>query len=293
LDRTGAYARLEPAETLARYQSLRQNHRDLFQPNPASRVEWHERMAVAAEQGKFWPSVIWHTDAALRLKPALVDSSGADQLFNRRGYARAELGDYAGASSDFQKAVQIDPDDVFNWWNLVTSYLGTGETIKYEAAVLRAIEHFTTRRELGFTMGIRDWALANLAAFAPSRALREKPLEIIRRTPGLVRGQFQSVHGIALIRAGRLDEGISLIQTAIAQARDTTEKHEVFPYLAIAHAQQGLFDEARKDLEIAEKDMLRLDSKLETRPEILDRTVYLALRKEALALLPPQGGSAN
>ncbi len=49
-----------------------------------------------------------------------------DQAYNNRGFARAMLGDAAGAEADLLRAIELDPDAYFAVANLASLYLNTG-----------------------------------------------------------------------------------------------------------------------------------------------------------------------
>jgi hypothetical protein len=93
-----------------------------------------------------WPSAIDYFNKALIENPDTQDFL----IFSFRGNARSKMQQYGDAISDFDRALDIKPDDVMDYSNWVKNYFNRGVAKYYLDDVTGACKDWNKALELGF-----------------------------------------------------------------------------------------------------------------------------------------------
>jgi WD40 repeat protein/tetratricopeptide (TPR) repeat protein len=297
LDPTGALMPLFPDELLTRYEHSRSRHPEMFVPsNARQQALWHSQISELAAMSNQWSAVVWHLDRALHVDPSLAETPTADELFMRRGQARAETGDLSGAAADFERAVQLDSSKLWhNWGALALSLLASGAQEKYETVCTQLLKRFSERTARTNIPGALDASnAALLCTWGPNvTGNNQQTLELIEHAIEVVEramaepnsdslGANKGFHhfldlelGQALYRAGRYTEAIQTLQQACTVGADFDDLF----CLSMAHSKLGLSDEAHRVFTNA-LDRWKADS-----TNWNDRVYYQLRRNEAEKLL--------
>jgi WD40 repeat protein len=219
---------------------------------------WQEEQAARYERFGRWFVAGFHLDQALAARPDLP-------LHLRRGRARAELAQWAGAEADFAEAVRREPDQIAAWRGLGLTQLALGREEAYRQTCARFREQFAnmdrpTPAEL-YCLAAPRWnggcptALIGAAAFeVRRRTARVYVARLYTLRPGAVADPAMLlpstagdplVRGAVLCRAGRCDEAVQ----ALGERRDLV----ALLYCALAEHSRGRDDAARAALQDAER----------------------------------------
>jgi WD40 repeat protein/serine/threonine protein kinase/Flp pilus assembly protein TadD len=290
---TGAFMPLDTGQLADRFERLRRAVPDAFREStPRQQALWHDEIATLARAERHWPAVIWHLDRAFSLDPGLTNGAAGHELLRRRGEALAELGDWPRAAEDFGRAVQLDPDRVETWQDLVTAELAADQPDEYRRACDRMLRQFewavpTATSTTTPTMNNIAW----VCTFAPA-AVPDLD-RVARITQAIVASRpdepkLCNTHGQVLYRAGRFEDAIGVLQQACALSPSGCGWGDAL-FLAMAHARLGHTNEARRFLDQADEIWLRnarpaADS-ASPAPYWHDRALFPMLRREAGSLV--------
>ncbi|MHC1764695.1 MAG: protein kinase [Verrucomicrobiia bacterium] len=295
LDGTSTERRLKTPEITERYVQLRNAHPELFRADPQAEAAWHEQLAHLAKDAKNWAAVIWHLDDAFQSDPLLAGSATADELFNSRGHAKAELGQWPGAVADFERAAQIDGDKINNWSELCRALLGSGQNGRYGSSYAAMLGHFGSAAKAptfaGWTI---SWVLTDIGTLAPNPI---PPEQILQAAASLRAAQPSGttvlMHGRALYRAGRfaqaVDELLSGIEMMKAQDPDYSDWDDLL-FLSMAQCQAGQNELARRTYKNA---LASWEIFLQETPGWICRAPYHSLNREAETVLVHHGGNSS
>ena len=77
----------------------------------------------------------------------LADNPAFGEAYNNRGFARALAGDFAGAETDLQKAISLDPDAYQAIGNLASLYLNTNRPEEARPYARRLLDSDPTNQQ--------------------------------------------------------------------------------------------------------------------------------------------------
>ena len=290
---TGAFMPLGTEQLADRFERLRRVAPEAFREStPRRQALWHDEIATLARAERYWSAVIWHLDRAFTLDPGLTNGAAGHELLRRRGEALAELGDWPRAAADFERAVQLDPDRVETWQDLVTAELAADRPDEYRRACDRMLRQFewaipTATWPTTPTMNNIAW----VCTFAPA-AVPDLD-RVARITQAIVasvpdKPQLLNTHGQVLYRAGRFEDAIGVLQQACALSPSGCGWGEAL-FLAMAHARLGHTHEARRFLDQADgiwqRNAKPAADSAPPAPSWQDRALFRLLRREAGAVV--------
>jgi tetratricopeptide (TPR) repeat protein len=93
------------SEQSREWQMLRQRLPDRSTVTPRELAAWHRQQAARLAAARRW------SESALRLDSAIAAEPGRWVDWTLRGLANAELGRWAEASEDFERAWRVRPED--------------------------------------------------------------------------------------------------------------------------------------------------------------------------------------
>ncbi len=249
----------------------------------ASRTErllaWHDAELRGCTALRRWQPAIHHLSVRLQANP----SSWAD--WDARGNCHAELRQWPEAAADFGKAVELQPDNVYLWYEQAASLLATGNTDEYRRVCAAMVKRFADTKDNGV-------ASRMMYICVPVPDLGVDPAVLV----GLAERGARSfagnerILGAALYRAGQFDAAIKNLEKAAAVQ---TPKAWEWLFLAMAHQRLNHADQARAYLKKATQLIEAIERTNPNDP--LDKGPYWAgwyervevgyLRREAEALL--------
>jgi adenylate cyclase len=203
-------------------------------------AQWHDRSPEhleAADQA---------SRKALELAPNLAESHSA------RGFALSLNGDFTRASSEFERALELDPQNYDALYLYGRSRLVEGRF--KEAADLWARAHATQPDEFQ-SLALMSGALKNFDAGAATVAARQAIAAIERRlelNPDDLRAL--SLGAGQLVGAGRVEEGLAMAERALELAPGDLS---VMYNTACCYAQAGRHERA---LELLEQRLQRSET---------------------------------
>lgn len=286
---TGAFMPLDTEQLADRFERLRRVAPEAFREStPRQQALWHDEIATLARAERHWPAVIWHLDRAFSLDPGLTNSAPGHELLRRRGEARAEQGDWRGAAGDFERAVQLDPDRVETWQDLVTAELAADRPEEYRRACDRMLRRFE------WAIPTATWTtvptvneIALVCTFAPAAVpdldrVATMTEAIVANLPD--QPKLLNTHGQVLYRVGRFEDAIHVLQRACVVSGADCAWWDAF-FLAMAHARLGHTSEARQFLGQADERWLQNSpptaGSTQSAPDWHDRALFALLRREA------------
>lgn len=155
------------------------------------------------------------------------------------GVLRAQAQSFPAAAEFFEQAAAVDPDFPQVHYSLGSARFNAREYDRAAAALERAIA-----ADPGNAHAHRMLALAHFNSGAYRRAA-----DLLANDSGRTSDpSLQYTYGVALVRSDRADEAEAVFTRMLADHGDRAELHVI---LGQAHAQQGNFDAAVKDLERA------------------------------------------
>jgi adenylate cyclase len=203
-------------------------------------AQWHDRSPEHLEAADH------ASRKALELAPNLAESHSA------RGFALSLNGDFTTASSEFERALELDPQNYDALYLYGRSRLAEG---KYrEAANLWARAHATQPDEFQ-SLALMSGALKNFDPEAATVAARQAIAAIERRlelNPDDLRAL--SLGAGQLVSAGRVEEGLAMAERALELAPGDLS---VMYNTACCYAQAGRHERA---LELLEQRLQRSET---------------------------------
>jgi WD40 repeat protein len=168
---------------------------------------WHDCQATYSGDVGFWFAAGWHIERMLAASPQ--DGS----LLTRRGLARAHLGRWAEADSDF--AIAAERTDALEcWYAHALLQLHFGNSAEYRTICAGALKRLD---QVDDACKVR-WLSLVCALEPDSSADRDLPVRLaeslVMRDPS--DPTFLGVLGAALFRAGQLDEAVARLDPVVA-----------------------------------------------------------------------------
>ncbi len=286
IDEGGVYWPVEVKKLRAAWDAMRGAHPETFAPLKDEDAVWHRRMADECESSRQWRSALWHLDKLLAAEP------NSCELGSRRGNARAELADWDGAAADYRRAREQASADAAaeTCYRLALIDARRGETAGYR--------HFCGEL-LTLAGRTKDPGLAcrAAAACAVSPAGGVEWSQVVRVAESGAAGapndsRLAIGRGAALYRAGRNDEAVTCLNSALKSA-GAREAPLARLFLALAESQLGRKAAARQHLDEARRHLKEIlpdgsDADGGDSPLPWPRRLELQLlRQEAESLLGP------
>ncbi len=234
-------------------------------------LAWHRDTATASSRGRQWFAAFFHLNRLLMARPE------EGELYARRGWSLAELGQWERADADYAEAISRGAANEAVWHFRALLRLRAGDRDGYRKACRSALD-LSARAPRAATASTVAWpcVLSPDAGIDPARvvALAEQGVAADSRRPFDL-----TVLGAALHRAGRWDEAVRRVGEAV-EAHGRGGSVEDWLFLALAHQRRGQHAEARQWLDRAVRAVEAPG--LSTWPQ---RVAWLHLRGEAEALV--------
>ncbi len=219
---------------------------------------WQHVQADRYEREGQWFAAAVHLDLSIAARPEVP-------LFVRRGRARAELGRWDEARTDFARATEEQSGDPIGWRGLALTHLALGHPDDYRRTCDRFLERFARPPQAVAVMLALGTAphdpFSRTALIRSGRPLLQPlialPLPAVRtatlRPETLTEparllpwvGNDSAVRGAVLVRAGRYDEAIQ----ALANTKDAVG----LLYRSLAEQGRGRVEAAQMALQEAER----------------------------------------
>jgi WD40 repeat protein len=234
---------------------------------------WHERRAQACSGEREWWERAFHLGHLVTAKPGKVEW--------RRylGNARAEQGQWELALGDFARTLEMQNDQVDDWYRQAVAQLAAGRHDAYRATCAAMIRRF---RKDGNAVRVLYACLPSPDASNPAA------LAALVESAGLGEG-YERILGAVSYRCGRYAEAICFFQKA--EAKGEVSRAWDWLFLAMAHHRGGDREKARSYLARAREWMEEADRREKPgdakRLWIAwsERVEVRSLRREAEALL--------
>jgi WD40 repeat protein len=188
---------------------------------------------------------VWTTGLA-ELDNAIAHEPTAERYADR-GLYRARQGRMREAAADYGQAVDLKPDDPDDWTPWIISLMAAGDDPGLEHACSELLDRFGKTDNPVFANRV-----AWLCSLAPAALTdRETPVRLAELAvrDGHLAGGFSCLNtlGLALYRAGRIEEAIRRLKEGIKLVGGSIPEDEVF--LALAHHRLGRRHEALRRLD--------------------------------------------
>jgi tetratricopeptide (TPR) repeat protein len=247
IDSTEALVRLDHdtvrREFMALWRQLSSARGPDLETVPGEVARWHERGVYITKEKEDWRGVLVHA------APLLGGLRPAADLHALRGRAHAEIGEWAKAVQDFEKALELGYDEFRTWYGLVTAHLAMGAINDYRQVCARLLERDGTPG----TSTLLPNHLAWLFVLAPGTVEDWDP--ILRKAREAVSDEavdWQHTLGTVLFRSGRLEEALAELTSVTRKRGDKTTVWEA-AILAMVNARLGRRQEATGLLEKASR----------------------------------------
>ncbi len=240
---------------------------------PAQKVlSWHRSQATESASHRDWREALRHLDRYLELEP------GVATMRDSRGRARAEVGNWQGARSDFATAV-----DLRSGFPDLAHHLALAELSLENVATARAIctelleEHGqTTNPDRAYWVS-RTCSLT--AGGVPAGdgvgiELAEKAMPLTGSE-----AEILGLLGAALYRAGRYEEAEAPLQESV-DSKDQVSTTWSWAFLAMTRFRLSRVDAAKKALQQAERSAAETSTK-----DSIDESLSWSAQHEASVLL--------
>jgi tetratricopeptide (TPR) repeat protein len=264
---------------LNEWRDLRAKYPADFTVSPQQAIAWHQKETEECEAAEDWRAALFHLGRGLALKP------GRPDLYHRRGQAWAELGQWAKASADLAKAIQLKVEGTKVWYQHALLLLHAGDIKGYRQVCARLLKRYgqekdpDTANQVAWTCVLAPDAVADYARVLPwvHNAVVGNP----KRT------EILGTLGAVLYRAKRYEEAIQRLNESIEKCDKVGEPQE-WLFLAMAHHHLKKTNESRKwldkavlGIEKAEREKsLSWDERLEV--QVLRREAEELLKKPGL-----------
>jgi eukaryotic-like serine/threonine-protein kinase len=278
---------LRSDEVAAAWEEIRTKLPNEFTTPPEDAAAWYAEAARACERNLQWDAAASHLARLVARDPARSD------LFDRRGRAYAELGRWADAAADFQKATELGADQPGPWYRhaLVRLHLEEKDAYGRNCAELHrrfgSSEDPITAQTTIWTCVLGNWLNGNGAAREAAKLTAAAERLVVASPKDQVRLRTL---GAAYYRSGRHDDAVRLLNASIEnKGKEETILAELF--LAMAHRRLGQIEMAKTYLERAGQSVDATLSKgarggPAADPLIWSRRLELTiLRREAEAVL--------
>ena len=240
---------------------------------------------------KLYESNAPYRDAATNaLAPAADDRLGMAALLRTRGTLCAQFAQWTLAASDLTKAIALNPDEDWNWFQLAPLLLETGDTGGYRKHCHAMLARFGTTNDPPIAERTAKVCLllpldgADLAAAAK---LAETAVTLGKDDAWVAYYQFAK--GLAEYRQANFAQAVEWTRKALGQpGTDYSRDIQAYSVLAMALHRLNQAGEAREALskatELAGAKLPRLDSG-DLGPDWHDWIIAQTLLREAKALI--------
>jgi len=183
---------------------------------------------------KEWQSAVRDYASELIRDPSLRDGS----FFGEGGTAFAELGQWKDATTAFQRALAVSPENYWAYYNRLHAYLAVGDLASYRRVYQQVIARFGAKTDLGMSNN-----LAWLAALVPDAVEKSTRYdELVRRARTIVDAKntpwtYLNTFGALLYRAGKYDSAVKFLNRSIQHPKNSGS---VFDYVFLAMAAHRL-----------------------------------------------------
>jgi WD40 repeat protein/tRNA A-37 threonylcarbamoyl transferase component Bud32 len=233
---------LSPDELRSAWNAARGKSVDAFAIAPKDLITWHAEAARGCEKNGRWQAALPHLE-----RLAELDSERLD-LFARRGFAHAQVGQWKRAAADFEKAASAAPDKHQLWYRHALVRLHLEERDNYRRVCTGMLHRFESSNDIAAAQ-LAAWT----GALAPGPETEAARLVTVaeRAVKDSPRNHARLLTlGAALVRARRYDEAVRILDEAVADwGKDDTAWDWLF--LAMAHHHLGANDLARANAEKA------------------------------------------
>jgi tetratricopeptide (TPR) repeat protein len=205
---------------------------------------WHIRELKKCEDGKLWPSAIFHLDKLIQLQPNSAD------YYARRGAARAELQQFDSALADFEQSVQRGMRGANNLYSIAVLYLNAGRLDDYRRICRLTLEQIEPKTN-SININTRVWTCSIIEPTVadPAQLIAFMETALANADSG-DKSTLLNTFGLVLYRAGRFDDAVTSVQQSM-QARSGDGAITDWLILALSHHKLGHSDQSRKWLEKA------------------------------------------
>jgi WD40 repeat protein/tetratricopeptide (TPR) repeat protein len=236
-------------------------------PSATERRAWHVREAEAAQRVGHWSAAIWHLDRLIAPGPApAAPGSGVQGLrqmvrefggfHSRRAEAHAELGQWTRAVQDYRKATSL-ADDAKLWYHLALCRLAARDVAGYRNACATLLQRFGR----SLKEDVPTW-VAHPCTWGPAAPDDlTSALTVAKRQAARHPDSCGPLHtlGALLYRAGRFEDAVAKLQTAIEMKTHAKDGGTIEDWLFLAMAHHRL-DEAAEAKKWLAKATQHLDS---------------------------------
>jgi serine/threonine protein kinase/Flp pilus assembly protein TadD len=198
------------------------------------------------------------------LPPGKESEPQSVELLRPRGNFRARRGEWQGAASDLAKAVAADPGNVWDWLELGSLLVETGDVAGYRQHRQAMLARFGATQDAATAEQTAKACLV-LPAVGPdldaASRLADMAVALGKETPWM--SYFQFAKGLAEYRQGNFDRAVEWVQKALSkEGSDSQLEVQAYMVLAMAchqldHAEQA-HTALAKGVEIAKKNCSRL-----------------------------------
>jgi eukaryotic-like serine/threonine-protein kinase len=228
------------------------------------------------------------------LTPAPDDRLAMAALLRARGVLCAQFAQWTSAARDLTKAIELNPTNHLNWYQLAPLLAQKGDTFAYRQHCQAMLARFGTTTDASIAETTAKVCLM-LSVHGPDQAAADKLAETavsIGATEELV-AYYQFAKGLADYRQDRFDSAADWERKVLSkEGIDHQRDVQAYMVLAMASHQLNQRDQARAALEkggkIAETKLPKLES-ADLGSEWHDWIIAHALMREAKALI--EGGS--
>src|SRR5262249_17035887 len=240
----GRLVPLRADELAVAWEKVRAKFPGDFTTPPGDAAAWHAEAARACERARQWGAALSHLERLSAWAP------GRPEIHDRQGLARAELGRWAQAAADFEKATTLGADRPSPWYRHALLRLHLGDRDAYRRACADMLARFGPAK---------DAADAQLAAW--TGALASGPAEEAARRVAVAERALADrpkdharllTLGAALYRAGRHQDAVRTLNESLQVWGKDDAVWDWF-FLAMAHHRLGQAEQARKYFERASR----------------------------------------
>jgi WD40 repeat protein/tetratricopeptide (TPR) repeat protein len=256
-----------------------------------------ERKEDYSSRLKLYESKSPYRDAATNhLAPAVDDRLGMERLLRTRGRLCAQFAQWTLAAGDLTKVIALNPDENWNWFELASLLLETGDTGGYRKHCHAMLSRFGTTDAPPIAARTAKVCLllplegADLAAAAK---LAETAVTLWKGDTWAWVADFQFAKGLAEYRQANFAQAVEWTQKALVlSGTDYNRDVQAYSVLALALHRLNRAGEAREALskatELAGAKLPRLDSG-DLGPNWHNWIIAHTLLREAKALI--EGGA--
>jgi WD40 repeat protein/Flp pilus assembly protein TadD len=247
---------------------------DLRRNSPEVRA-WHEREALSAHRDHQWFAALFHLNQLMEASPA------EGWMYDHRGHAHANLGQWNRAADDYAKAVELMPNtcQIREFYSLILLRNGDIEGCRKACAAM--FERFgQTKNFEEACMVARVCSRLPKLDVDPAQIVQLAKMAVDKRPDD---GWRLYVLGAAHYRAGQFKEAVDRLHES-EKSPSWLGNFLNWPLLAMAYHHMGEIEKSREWLDKLNRDVPR---GIENNPDMVwwDWQEFQLLRREAEALV--------